>query len=104
MAKTMSLRDLIDSLQDLADEYGDDTEVRIAQQPQWPFEYSIGDIQAVSSGDDDDDDDDAGDEAGAEEAEGKEATDDETVIYIGEGRQLGYLPGAAANALGWGRR
>lgn len=26
---------------------------------------------------------------------------DEPVVWIGEGRQVGYLPGIAANALGW---
>jgi hypothetical protein len=25
------------------------------------------------------------------------------VVWIGEGRQVGYLPGTASNALGWSR-
>jgi hypothetical protein len=50
-----------------------DAEVRIAQQPAWPFEYAIDRDHAaiqVQSG------------------------DDEPVVYIGEGVQLGYLPEA----------
>jgi hypothetical protein len=89
-----TLRDLIDALTDLADHYGDDTEVRLAQQPRWAFEYSIGEV-AVANGDDEDDDDDDDGEPAAAAA---------PVVYIGEGQQLGYLDGAAARALGWSRR
>jgi hypothetical protein len=76
----LTLRDFIDTLEDLADEHGTDTEVRLAFQPTWPFEHSIGGIEAVT----------------LREDGGKTP-----VVYIGEGRQLGYLPGAAAVALGW---
>ncbi|WP_429554282.1 hypothetical protein [Paraburkholderia sp. MM5477-R1] len=51
-------------------------EVRLAQQPNWPFEYSIGDIAEL-------------------------VTDDGFVVYLGEGQQLGYLSGEAAESLGW---
>ena len=54
-------------------------EVRIAHQPNWPFEYSIGELADAEEDDDGND----------------------TPVYIAEGRQLGYLPGAAAEALGW---
>jgi hypothetical protein len=57
-----------------------DAEVRIAQQPAWPFEYAIDPANAavqVQSG------------------------DDEPVVYIGEGAQLGYLPGTVREHLGW---
>ena len=72
----MTLRDLLDELEDMATEYGDDAEVRLAHQPRWPFEYSVADVAATEG------------DAGA-------------VVYLGEGNQLGYLPHKAAVALGW---
>jgi len=57
-----------------------DAEVRLAQQPAWPFEYAIDRDHAavqVQSGDDD------------------------PVVYIGEGAQLGYLPETVRKQLGW---
>ena len=56
---------------------GDDVEVRTAQQPKWAFEYTIDGAVTVS-GDDDD-----------------------TIVYLSEGSQLGYLPALAASELGW---
>ena len=64
----MTVGELIENLQGFEEEL----EVRLAMQPSWPFEYSIGDIV------------DAG---------GK--------VYIGEYNQEGYLSGEAAEALGW---
>jgi hypothetical protein len=57
-----------------------DAEVRLAQQPAWPFEYAIDRDHAavqVRSG------------------------DDEPVVYIGEGAQLGYLPEGVRQQFGW---
>lgn len=78
----MNIRDLIDSLEALAEEHGDETDVRLAHQPSWPFEHAIGQIVAVGLDDE------------AEE-------DQPAVVYIGESSQIGYLPGVAASALGW---
>jgi len=61
-------QDLIDFLQDL----DPDTEIRIAEQPNWPFEYSIDEVVEVDG-----------------------------IVYIGEGSQIGYLPGEVSNELGW---
>jgi hypothetical protein len=58
---------------------GDDVEVRTAQQPKWAFEYSIE--QAVTVKHDED--------------------DGETIVYLGEGSQLGYLNEDASRELGW---
>ncbi len=58
-----------------------DAEVRIAQQPAWPFEYALDPAQAVVAVDLD---------------------DRQPVVYLVEGQQLGYLPGQAADQLGWG--
>lgn len=87
----MKLRELIEQLQKMESEHGGDVDVRLAHQPSWPFEYSISEVEAGVPGYDDEDED--------EESPAKD--DRETVIYIGEGRQLGYLPGSAARALGW---
>jgi len=67
----MTVGGLIEYLEDLDLE----AEVRLAQQPQWAFEYSVGEVAGVE-------------------------TEDGQVIYIGEGAQLAYLPSAAQQALG----
>jgi hypothetical protein len=57
-----------------------DAEVRLAQQPAWPFEYAIDrDHVAVQV----------------------QSGDDEPVVYIAEGAQLGYLPETVREQLGW---
>lgn len=89
----MTLGDLIERLQDLAEEHGEDLEVRLAHQPNWPLEYSIGEVtttEAVRDGDLDED----GEAAQPEDAQ-------PAIVYIGEGQQLGYLSGDASRALGW---
>lgn len=89
----MTIRELIDELEDLASEHGDDVEVRLAQQPRWAFEYAVGAVASVLDDTDDDHD--------GEPSVGERSTT--SVVYIGEGQQLGYLSGAASRALGWGR-
>lgn len=49
-----------------------ETEIRYAHQPNWPFEYSIDNI-VISDG----------------------------TVYLGEDQQEGYLPNQAAIELGW---
>lgn len=87
----MNIRELIDQLESFANEHGDDTEVRLASQPNWPFEFDISAVEAadlhMGSGDPDD-----------EPADESEAT---IVVYLAEGSQLGYLPIAACKVLGW---
>jgi hypothetical protein len=81
-----------------------EAEVRLAQQPSWPFEYSIGQIREVALVDDADLEafDSFGDLSTDERAElNRRAKSAPRVIYIGEGRQLAYLPGAASRELGW---
>lgn len=70
----MRLSELIEQLVDIQDRLqGEDPEVRLAMQPQWAFEYSICSVTCL------------------EDSEGEEAP----VVYLSEGVQLGYLPGAA---------
>jgi hypothetical protein len=56
-----------------------DAEVRIAQQPAWPLEYAIDPANPAVEVD----------------------LDGTTVVYLGEGAQLGYLPEPARQQLGW---
>lgn len=77
----MRLSELIENLQMIADEYPDeDPEVRLAMQPGWAFEYSIHSVTPVSL---------------EEDRQGEEVP----VVYLSEGAQLGYLPGAAKEAV-----
>lgn len=68
----MTVQDLIDSLEGMDPK----AEVRFASQPSYPFEYSIyGVIETEVKG--------------------------ETIVYLEEGRQIGYLPREAKDDLGW---
>lgn len=79
----MMASELIERLQQLVEDNDDeDIDVRFAQQPSWPFEYSISpDIALVDLSEEDDE-------------TGKH-------IYLAEGNQLGYLPAKVAQELGW---
>jgi hypothetical protein len=81
MEQIETVGDLITALE----RYDLDIPVRLASQPRWPFEYTVGGVALTP--------DDA-------DHNGTTPTD-EPVVWIGEGRQVGYLPGVAANALGW---
>ena len=43
----MLLQDLIDQLTELKESVGGEREVRLANQPSWPFEYTISNVLAV---------------------------------------------------------
>lgn len=76
------LRELIEEFSDLPD----DVEIRFAQQPSWPFEYSISSNALLHQ---------------SEIEEGDCEEDIKQVIYFAEGQQLGYLPSEIAEQLGW---
>lgn len=71
----MTVGELLNILEDLPE----DAEVRLAMQPSYPFEYSIGDVVTVAP----------------------EYDNDPGRVYLAEGRQLNYLPGDARAELGW---
>ena len=72
----MTVRELIEELKYM----DEDATVRFASQPSWPFEYSInGVVQTIV--------DNRGNE--------------EDIVYLEEGRQVGYLPSEAKEELGW---
>ena len=74
----MTVRELIEELQFM----NQDAEVRFASQPNWPFEYDIDSIVSV-------------------EIENRRTGEDEEVVYLEEGRQIGYLPQEAKSELNW---
>ena len=72
----MTVRELIEELKYM----DEDATVRFASQPSWPFEYSIyGVVQTTVNYNDDERD----------------------IVYLEEGRQVGYLPAEAKDELGW---
>ena len=73
----MTVRELIEELR-LADQ---DATVRFASQPSWPFEYSIYGVVQTTVKDRDD--------------------NEQEMVYLEEGRQVGYLPAEAKEELGW---
>ena len=79
----MTVRELIEELR-LFDQ---DAEVRFASQPSWPFEYSInGVVQA---------------EVDKPNEYTKDGYVKENIVYLEEGRQIGYLPSEAKDELSW---
>jgi len=81
----MNIRDLITMLEEIAEE-SPEAEVRIAEQPSWPFENEINGVVEVVL-------DDERYEDGVSEPP--------VVVYLEEGEQIGYLPTLAKEALGW---
>ena len=73
-------------LKRLLEDVDDDAEVRFASQPSWPFEYSIADVHEHWPEPDDEDFDEF---------------EDVEVVYLVEGRQIGYLPGDVKDQIGW---
>ena len=106
----VNVAELIEELENMDPE----AEVRLAIQPSWPFQHTISGVYDVPGKSDDpqpNPDQYANDnleqyEDDFEEWEAQQDAPDENVVYIAEGGQYynaPYLPGAAANAIGWGR-
>jgi hypothetical protein len=82
--------------------FDEDTEVRLAMQPSWPFEYSIGGVTEPVETDECPECEVAWashDEDGCDAERPDEEVKD--VVYLAEGSQLGYLPGTVASSIGW---
>lgn len=77
----MNVAELIEILEDCDPE----TEIRLASQPKWPFEYSISNVVLAQPSVD------------LDEFDGG----DPRVVYIAEGTQIDYLSGDACEMLGW---
>lgn len=76
----MSLNELIERLTEYRESMGD-VEVRLMTQSNWPFENTIAGLASGEEINDACDEEDPNDEGGM---------DDENVLYIVEGDQLGY--------------
>lgn len=102
---SMTIAELIGELERFQEEYGDEVEVRFASQPSWPFEYSIDQIAVVNLNQVNPEELDGleeGEDRDDFEAHLKEQLgDDEFIVYLAEGMQVGYLPGIARREIGW---
>ena len=74
----MTVRQLIEELEFM----NQDAEIRFASQPNWPFEYDIVGVVLAE----------------VEDRRTEEVTE---IVYLEEGRQIGYLPKEAKDELGW---
>ena len=73
----MTINELIERLEEYRDLPGAETEVRLMTQANWPFENTI---TGLASGEEINEPDDGDDQD----------VDDDHVVYIVEGQQLGY--------------
>jgi hypothetical protein len=101
----MNVYDMMTSLQDLLDAgtITNETEIRFGSQPRHPLEYTICDeifaVEFMSEKDCDaacDNEDDRNLPACC-----KDARHGGTIVYIGEGAQIGYLAGTISETI-WG--
>ncbi len=88
----------VGELKEMLEDLDDAMEVRLAHQPSWPFEYSIRDglVMDIKGCDPED--------LPETDMDGSRFVDDhepEEILYLVEGRQIGYLPGVVSKALGW---
>ena len=74
----MTIDQLIERLKEYRDELGGEAEVRMMTQQNWPFENSIAGVTSGSEINDRDEDED------------DEDVDDDQMVYIVEGKQIGY--------------
>ena len=71
----MTLDELIERLEEYRDELGGDAAVRLMTQSNWPFENSIAGLASGAEINEEPDDEDV---------------DEDQVVYVVEGQQLGY--------------
>jgi hypothetical protein len=80
----MTLNELIERLEEYRDLLGEDCEVRLMTQQNWPFENAItGLVSGAEINDAEVDDDDEDVDTGTD-------VETDAVVYIVEGEQLGY--------------
>ena len=80
----------VEELIELLDQFNPEAEVRIASGQGWPMEYDLADVAPNS--------DELTDVLTDDEAARRRLN---PVVYLAEGRQIGYLPHDAAVAVGW---
>lgn len=80
----MTIEELIAALQEMIEDGVEpETEVRLAMQPSYPFEYSVRQRDVIF----------------VEDATVLDRSPG--VVYLAEGKQVGYLPGEVRDELGW---
>ena len=67
------------------------SEVRLAMQPNYPFEYSIDGVVEMEPDVD----------PASPDYDPDDFVDHPSVVYLSEGVQLGYLPQEACDEIGW---
>ena len=73
----MTIDELMERLEEYREELGGDTEVRLMTQQNWPFENMVAGLASGAEINEREDGDD-------------EDVDDDRVVFIVEGQQLGY--------------
>jgi len=104
----------VGELKMLLEDMDDDMEVRLAMQPNYPMEYTIGDVVEVNLNDKTTEIQELREELeNTEDAEEKsqlesdimdleqDQDDKEYIVYLSESSQTGYLPGIVSRELGW---
>lgn len=77
-------------LREQLEDFDEQDEVLLAMQPSWPFEYTIGRV--------------VGEEEVRQELDGEDVDEDlRGKVWLTEGSQTRYLPGAVKHA-SWGER
>ena len=103
----MTVQELIETLEDIKEQVGENAQVLYASQPAWPFENSIYGVHALTKETRKEMAIEAMREEGMDEDDIKENLDEdeleqeEDVVYLEEGSQIGYLPGEAKELIGW---
>ena len=91
----MNIAELIEELERVKMTHGEDVEVRLSVQPNYPYEHEIAGVSEPLTpfhfGDDEDD--------RPAESRNSDKPLDKTVIYIAEGTQIGYLPSKVSEEL-----
>jgi hypothetical protein len=75
----------VGDLKQILEDYDDDIEIRFASQPAYPFEYSIEDVYLVDM----------------DNLVNEDKEESDSVLYLVEGNQLGYLSGKVRECIGW---
>ena len=103
----MTIRELIESLEEARDALGEDVEVRYASQPSYPFENNIREVHILGKHERRELAIEAMREEGMPQEQAEKEFDEEElentedVVYLEEGFQIGYLPGEAKDHIGW---
>ena len=102
----------VGELKALLEEMDDDAEVRIASQPSWPFENEVASVIVMQKPKELLSDEEVDAMSQSEREHYMDACDngefvdphempEGDIVYIGEGRQIGYLPTRVKGRLGW---